>query len=73
MIEALDRGVHSFMPSLGDYSAEVRETWTTGWPSGSKETESSWIDMKCDGITRTWNSDGNLLKEIKYRQGKYIQ
>lgn len=45
-------------------------TWSQWWPNGQMKCESTWRDMHCEGLTRTWDVKGKLVNTSTYTAGR---
>ena len=43
--------------------------WTHYWPSGKKKSQSTWKDLKCEGVATRWDPDGNVIDTLKFLGG----
>lgn len=50
--------------------SDSTHTWTQYYPNGQKKAESTWKERKCDGLAKTWDATGKLLRERKFVAGK---
>jgi formylglycine-generating enzyme required for sulfatase activity len=51
------------------HNNDGNSVWTHFWPNGKKRSESLWQDFKCEGIAQTWNRDGVLTDQLKFKNG----
>lgn len=51
------------------YNNDGTSVWTTYWNNGKKKTQSYWKNKICFGIASEWDLQGNLIKQIKFKNG----
>jgi antitoxin component YwqK of YwqJK toxin-antitoxin module len=49
-----------------------KSNWNQWWKNGRVKSESSWLNKKCEGPVKSWDQNGNLLKELKYENGRIV-
>jgi formylglycine-generating enzyme required for sulfatase activity len=53
-----------------DYKPGEVMVWTTYWPDGKKKSESNWQGAMAQGLTTTWDENGNVLQNIPFSAGR---
>jgi len=43
--------------------------WARYWPNGRKRTESTWRDLRADGVATAWDEQGALIRRVVFRNG----
>jgi formylglycine-generating enzyme required for sulfatase activity len=53
-----------------DYKKDGSMVWTSFWPNGSKKSESHWRGSFAQGLTNDWDSRGNVVQKITFKEGR---
>lgn len=51
---------------------EDTATWKQWWANGVNKAESRWINGRCEGLARTWDPEGNLIREAEFENGRLL-
>ena len=46
--------------------------WKQWWPNGKSKAESSWKNGRCEGVTKLWDINGELISEVKFLNGEVV-
>jgi hypothetical protein len=44
--------------------------WSQYWPNGKKKAESTWRGYKAEGPAMRWDSNGNLISDLRFYNGR---
>jgi hypothetical protein len=50
-----------------DHRADGRTVWTRYWPNGRKQTESTWRDLRAEGVATAWDEKGAVIRRVTFR------
>ena len=52
-----------------DHRADGTTVWTRYWPNGRKQTESTWRNLRAEGIATAWDANGRVIRRVTFRDG----
>jgi formylglycine-generating enzyme required for sulfatase activity len=52
-----------------DHRSDGTAVWARYWPNGRKRTESTWRDLRADGVATAWDEQGALIRRVVFRNG----
>jgi formylglycine-generating enzyme required for sulfatase activity len=58
---------------MWEHKADGLSMWVQYWPNGNKKAESTWRDLKCDGVARRWSPSGELISRVKFADGRAVE
>ena len=47
--------------------------WTQWWENGEKKAQSTWRNMRCNGVAKCWDHEGNLISEVNFIEGMIVE
>ena len=51
------------------HRADGTTVWTRYWPNGRKRTESTWRDLRAEGVATAWDEKGAVTGRVTFRNG----
>jgi hypothetical protein len=55
-----------------EHNNDGSSIWTQYYPNGNKKSQSTWKNIKCEGISTLWDNEGTLIKESKFKNGELV-
>jgi hypothetical protein len=52
-----------------DHRTDGTTVWTRYWPNGRKRTESTWRDLRAEGVATAWDENGAVIRRVTFRDG----
>ncbi|MGH7587194.1 MAG: SUMF1/EgtB/PvdO family nonheme iron enzyme [Gemmatimonadota bacterium] len=52
-----------------DHRADGTGVWTRFWPNGQKRSESTWRDLRAEGVATEWSPSGEVVRRATFRDG----
>jgi hypothetical protein len=52
-----------------DHRADGTGVWTRFWPNGRKRSESTWRDLRAEGVATEWSPSGEVVRRVTFRDG----
>ena len=52
------------------HRADGTTVWTRYWPNGRKRTESTWRDLRAEGVATAWDQQGGVIRRVTFRDGR---
>lgn len=55
-----------------DHTPYGTTVWTNFWPNGTKKSQSTWWGLTATGPATAWDSNGNLLHQFLFENGRKV-